>query len=345
MLAKIHNNLKKYMILYVIVSIGLGWLLGYQYGHAVKHYQPTLKTLISVAVFLMIYPMMVNIRMSALVKALKNWKGLGLVLTYNFVWAPLFGYAMGRIFLHDPQLGFGFFMAMVVPCSSMSIGYTGLSEGNLELATVSVVTSFIVAIAAIPFWAKLLGGSFNVPVPMGLLLHTIIVVLILPMILGYLTRIALLRWLKEENFKKIVPLFASLTLIGMYMIVFLIFLMKANVLIKKWQLVALLFIPSTAFYLVTLALVTGISKLLGFSYEDHMGMVFASTGKNEGTAIAIATSAFSPLVAVPAAMMPIFQIVFLVGYLKLEGQVRKLFGAKPIEAERTMPHAKEVRSV
>ena len=116
-----------------------------------------------------------------------------------------------------------------------------------------------------------------------------------------------------------------------YMIVFPIFLMKAHVLVQKAHLILLLFIPSIAFYVVTLALVTWLNKLLGFGYEDHMGMVYASTGKNEGTAIAIATSAFSPLVAVPPAMMPIFQIVFLVGYLKMEPIIRRYFGAKTRE--------------
>jgi len=102
------------------------------------------------------------------------------------------------------------------------------------------------------------------------------------------------------------------------------------------------------------------------SYDDHMGIVFASTGKNNGTAIALATAAFSPLVAVPAATLPIFQIIwvysnpvvgaplrspwagarpaptthfertqiiFLVGYLKLEKRVRRYFGGpKPTPA-------------
>ena len=56
-----------------------------------------------------------------------------------------------------------------------------------------------------------------------------------------------------------------------------------------------------------------------------MAVVFASTGKNNGTAIAIATMAFSPLVAIPAATMPIFQILFLVVYLKLAEPVRRYF--------------------
>ncbi|HQJ30933.1 MAG TPA: hypothetical protein PLG18_07340, partial [Syntrophales bacterium] len=51
----------------------------------------------------------------------------------------------------------------------------------------------------------------------------------------------------------------------------------------------------------------------------------ASTGKNNGTAIAIAATAFSPLVAVPAATMPIFQILFLVLYLKAAHRIRHYF--------------------
>jgi ACR3 family arsenite efflux pump ArsB len=58
-------------------------------------------------------------------------------------------------------------------------------------------------------------------------------------------------------------------------------------------------------------------------------VVFASTGKNNGTAIAIATTAFSPLVAVPAATMPIFQILLLVFYLKAAERIRAYFGGEP----------------
>ena len=54
-------------------------------------------------------------------------------------------------------------------------------------------------------------------------------------------------------------------------------------------------------------------------------ILFARTGKNNGTAIAIAMMAFPPLVAVPAATMPIFQIVFLVLYLKMAQWLRAYF--------------------
>lgn len=74
--------------------------------------------------------MMINVRLEALAKAIRNLKGLGLTLGYNFLWAPLFGFVLSKLFLHDPEVGFGFLLVMVVPCSSMSIGYTGLAGGE-----------------------------------------------------------------------------------------------------------------------------------------------------------------------------------------------------------------------
>ncbi|MCD6290867.1 MAG: arsenic resistance protein [Anaerolineae bacterium] len=327
LLKKILEHLKSHLLWYVAAAIAIGWPLGYVGRSFIKQHQPTLKTLITVVVFLMIYPMMINIRLEALAKAVRNLKGLGLTLAYNFVWAPLFGFALSKLFLHDPEVGFGFLLVMVVPCSSMSIGYTGLAGGNLELATVAVATSFVTAIAAIPFWLGTLGGAFNVPVPMGILMNAVLTVLILPMVLGYITRLVLIRWLGESGFKRLAPLFPSITLASMYLIIFLIFFMKAAVLVQKWQLMVWLIVPNLLFVVVTLAVITWTDRRLGLSYADHMGIVFASTGKNNGTAIALATAAFSPLVAVPAATLPIFQIIFLVGYIKLEEWLRQYFGA------------------
>lgn len=327
MLKRIQEHFSSFMLWYVTVDIILGWVLGYRNMAFTQAHASTLSSLVTVLVFLMIYPMMVNIRLEALLQAFHNLKGIGLTLFYNFLWAPLFGFLLSKLFLHDPQVGFGFLLVMVVPCSSMSIGYTGLAQGNLELATVAVATSFVAAVAAIPFWLGVLGGSFNVPVPIGLLMNAVLTVLILPMLLGYLTRLALRKFLGEKGFREVAPLFPSITLVSMFLIMFMIFFMKAGILVQKWQLMAWLVVPNLLFTVVTLAPVTWFDRKVGLSYEDHMGIVFASTGKNNGTAIALATAAFSPMVSIPAATLPIFQIIFLIGYLKLEPVIRRYFGA------------------
>jgi len=325
----LQEHLNKWLLVYVVLAMAAGLTLGYPNAAWTKAHQDIVSNLTTLAVFFIIYPMMVNLKIESLVKAGKNIKGLSLAVLYNFLWAPLVGSLLAAVFLHDPLLALGFLLVMVVPCSSMSIGYTGLSGGNIELATVTVALSFVLAVFAVPLWMMLFASQYQVVVPIRDMLMSILTVLIAPMILGYLTRLALVRRLGEKGFQRLQPLFPSLSLIAMYGIVFLIFFAKATMIVDKWQTVAVLIFPNALFIAITLVVVTWLNRRLGLSYRDHMAVVFASTGKNNGTAIAIATTAFSPLVAIPAATMPIFQIMFLVSYLKMADWLRGYFSERP----------------
>lgn len=337
MLKKIQQHLKRYMLIYVLVAMILGLALGYPNAPWTKAHKTTVKTLTLVIVFLIIYPMMVNLKMESLAQAGRNWKRLILALAYNFLWAPLFGYLLAKGFLHDPLLALGFLLVMVVPCSSMSIGYTGLSEGNVELATVTVALSFLVAVGAVPLWMSLFAGQYEVSVPIGDMLLSILEVLIAPMLLGTLTRIMLVRRFGQQRYRRWQPFFPTLSLLAMFAIVFIIFFAKAIVIVTKWQTVLLLLVPEALFFLVTLLFITFLNRWMKIPYEEHMALVFASAGKNNGTAIAIAATAFSPLVAIPASVMPVFQIFFLVSYLKLADRLKVFFAQKAGPEQALMP--------
>jgi ACR3 family arsenite transporter len=324
----LQDHLNKWLLLYVLAAMSLGLALGHPMAEWVKQNSSLLSNVTNLAVFLIIYPMMINLKIEAMLKASKNIKGILLAVAYNFLWSPLLGWILAHAFLTDPLLALGFLLVMVVPCSSMSIGYTGLAEGNLELATVVVAMSFILAIVAVPIWMTIFASNYQVPLPIRDLIMSMFTVLIAPMVLGYLTRQLLTRTLGKERFKDIQPLFPSLSLMAMYGIVFLIFFAKASMIIDKWQTVLLLVVPNALFIVITLVVGTWINKQVGLSYRDHMAIIFASTGKNNGTAIAIATTAFSPLVAIPAATMPIFQIILLVLYLKLAPRIEDYFKSK-----------------
>jgi len=178
----------------------------------------------------------------------------------------------------------------------MAIGYTGLAKGDLELATVVVAVSFVLAIVAVPLWMTLFAGRYAVAVPIGDLINSILTVLVAPMVLGYVARRALLRWLGNARFAAIGPLFPALSLLGMYSIVFLIFFAKATMILDRWQTVAILLVPNAIFIALSLAVLTWLDHRLHLGYAEHMTIAFTATGKNNGTAIAIATTAFSPMV-------------------------------------------------
>jgi ACR3 family arsenite efflux pump ArsB len=329
----VQQNLSKWMLLYVVLALGIGLLLGQANAGLIKANQDLLKTFSTVAVFLIIYPMMVNLKIESLLSAGKNLKGLGLAMFFNFIWGPLFGWLLARVFIADPSLALGFYLATVVPCSSMSVGYTGLAKGNVELATLTVALSFVLAIAAVPLWMTLFAAQRQVPLPMHEMLVTIVSVLIAPLLIGYLTRRALVRWLGEAKSQRLQPLFPSLSMLGMYALVFLIFFSKAGLIVGKWQTVGGMLVPEALFVGVTLIVVTWVNRRLRLPYADHMAVVFASTGKNEATALAISTMAFGPLVAIAPATVPVFQILFLVLNVRLAERVRRYFAKAPTVAK------------
>ena len=321
----VQEHLNRWMLAYVSLAIVVGLVLGEAFAAGVKANTGTLGGLTTGAVFLIIYPMMVSVRFEALLRAGRNLRGIGIALLFNFVWAPVVGWVLASVFLSDPLLALGFLLVMVVPCSSMAIGYTGLAKGDLELATVVVALSFVLAIVAVPAWMTLFASQYSIAVPMGDLINSILTVLVAPMVLGYLTRRALLRLLGAPRFASIGPLFPALSLLGMYAIVFLIFFAKATLILDRWQTVAILLVPNAIFIALSLGVLTLLDRRLGLGYAEHMAVAFTSTGKNNGTAIAIAATAFSPMVAIPAATMPIFQILLMVLYLRAATRIRGWF--------------------
>ena len=322
---KLAKNLQKYLLLYSLIAIFLGLVLGANFRVQNK---PLMSDIATALVFLMIYPMMINLNISRFPLFLKKPKTILLSLIYNFVITPLISILMIHFFISDPNLAVGFLLVMLIPGSSMSIGYTGLAGGSLEVATIALGINFILIPVLLPIFMHIMSSSYHVAIPIWVLIKTILLVLILPMILGDLTRRAILKRGGKKKFIEIKPFLSTITMVSMLLIVALIFFMKADLLIKKWQILALLSMVTLIYILVMLAIITWIDKRAGLSYAEHMGIVFLSTGKNNGTAIAIAMLAFNPMVAIPAATLPLFQIIFLILYLHFSEKIKNYFGEK-----------------
>ena len=317
------KNLQKYLLLYSLVAIFSGLVLGTNFTVQNKNLMSDVAT---VLVFLMIYPMMINLNISRFPSFLKKPKAILLSLIYNFAITPLISILMIHFFINDPDLAVGFLLVMLIPGSSMSIGYTGLAGGSLEVATIALGINFVLIPVLLPIFIHIMSSSYHIAIPIWVLIKTILLVLIPPMILGDLTRRAILKKKGVEKFIEIKPFFSTITMLSMLFIVGLIFFMKADLLIKKWQILALLSVLTLAYIVIMLTIITWIDKKMGLSYGEHMGIAFLSTGKNNGTAIAIAMLAFSPMVAIPAATLPLFQIVFLILYLHFSTKIKNYFG-------------------
>lgn len=325
-LAGLADNLKGNLLWYSLGAIAVGWLLGLLFPAFAAHQAGLFKTLTTVLIFLMIYPMMVNLNVGKLMEVAKDPKAVLLSLGYNFLVTPAISLALSALFFrNNPQIALGFWLVMLIPGGSMSLGYTGLAKGNLEVGAIALGLNFIVVPFTLPFIMHLLGGAYKVHVPLGSLISTVVLVLLVPLVLGDITRRIILRASGKKGYEATKPLLSSITMLGMLLVVAVIFFTKAELLAQKWTLLIPLALVTLLYLAIMFPFMTWLNRILSLSYEEHMGIAFLSTSKNNGTAIAIALMAFNPLTAIPAATLPLFQIIFSIVYVQLAQRVRRLF--------------------
>jgi len=356
-LERLRDHLDKFLGIYVGLMIVIGIVTGYYAMGWVRLHAGALNDLMMASIYIMIFPMMVMLNVRGLAGAFRNWKVVSAVVLLNFAYGPLMAIALGQAFVGSPFVRLGLFVAWLVPCSSMSIGYVGLMRGDINSATSMVALSFILSLALIPVEAGLYMSTFARGIALSgaalsavetSLVMTIIEVLLIPLVVAIPTREALVRMMGRDGFRRISPLFPSLTMIGMFIIIFTIFFAHAGVLITHIVDVLGVFYSAMVFGTVSLAVLTVLFRHLNLGrsrdpverYRSAMVAILTGIPKNEATAIAISTVALASLgsqvaflAAMPPSLLPAFQVVFIITYLKLRDRLIKYFGSSPEELE------------
>ncbi len=325
--ARLAQHLRNYLFWYATGAIATGWTLGVLGADLAAILQPRLAPAMTVLVFLMIFPMMIGLNLELLPKVLAKPRPIALSLIYNFVLTPVISYLLAQGLSGSPELALGFYLVMLIPGSSMAVAYTGMAGGSLEVATIAQMTGFLVVPLVLPLFLHFLGQAYDIHVPLGSLAVTVVTVLILPMILGDITRRLMIHKRGPKALERVKPLLGLIPMLTMLLLISLIFFTQGAMLAHNWRMLLPLLTATFVFMAVMLALMSWLDRYLGLNYAEHMAVAFVCSGKNNATAIAIAVSvtAFSPLVAVPAATLPLFQILFLIAYLHLSDRLRSYY--------------------
>lgn len=322
--------MRKYLPLCVLLAISSALLIGYYFPgvKVLKHFIPFL-------LFLMLYPMMVNLKVEDISKAVKDPKLFFIAVLMNFLLTPILGALWAHIlFSHtDPYLAVGFILKVTVPCSGMVAAWTGYADGRVESALVVVALSLILAIFLVPFWMWALAGIY-VSVDPLMIFKKMLLIVVIPLLLGLVTRKILVRKYGEATYKKqIAPYFPAVSTCGMLPMVFVIISTQANLIIANFHWILLVVLGISTLYPILFMLTILFSKVAHVDYGNGMALGYSVTAKNHAITIGIATTAFGGTLAVlPAAVAPIIQIPIMLLCLKLSNRIKKFF------------HLQEVRS-
>jgi ACR3 family arsenite efflux pump ArsB len=285
-----------------------------------------LKSLIIPLTFLMVYPMMINLQIA---KVLSGGDfSLQLVTQLiNFAVVPFFAFGIGKIFFNDqPLILLGLLLTSLLPTSGMTISWTGFAKGNLNSAIKMTVIGLIAGSIATPFYAKWLMGKV-VEIPLSDVFQQIVIIVFLPMLLGFATKQILLKTVGESKYnkqlKKQFPVFSTIGVLG---IVFVAMALKAKSIVGNPTIILSYFVPLIIIYFGNFALSTLIGKFF-FNREDAIALVYGTVMRNLSIALAIAMTAFGKEqgseIALIIAMGYIIQVQSAAWYVKFTD---KIFG-------------------
>lgn len=287
MLRNALTAVKENLIYVVIGSLVAGLAFGQVVGPGTKS---LLKAAVLPVLFLMIYPMMINIDLREVLNLRGHAKPVGLSLLVNFVVAPLVAVGLARTFFAgNPAYAVGLYFIALIPTSGMTAAWTGLADGDLEAALVAMAVNLLAAVAILPAYLSMLVPASVVFDPTALY-RQLAQVVVIPMVAGNLTRHVLLRRYDSDGFKRLKPTFGGLSSVGVMLIVFIAMSMRSQSILADPIASASTIVPLVVFYAVVLAVGAGLGRAL-LDTERGVALVYATSMRNLSIAVAIVVAA------------------------------------------------------
>lgn len=314
-------KINKRLVVVIPAMMAAGYLFGISTG---PEPLSILKGLILPFTFLMVYPMMVTLNIKALQDGIKNVRLQIFAQCINFLVVPFVAYGLGLIFFRDqPYMALGLLLASLLPTSGMTISWTGFAKGNLAAAVNMTVIGLTLGSLATPFYVQGLMGA-KVDVDLMLVVKQIVIIVFLPMFLGYLTRQVFLKKYGLQEFKKTwAPRFPSLSTVGVLGIVFVAIALKARGISENPAILSGIFTPLLIIYLFNFGLSTVLGRMF-FNRGDAIALVYGTVMRNLSIALAIAINAFGSKgadAALVIAVSYIIQVQSAAWYVKFSDRI------------------------
>lgn len=319
-------KINKRLVVVIPAMMAAGYLFGLGVAPASLS---TLKALILPFTFLMVYPMMVTLNIKALQDGIKNVRLQLSAQCINFLVVPFVAYGLGLVFFQDqPYMALGLLLASLLPTSGMTISWTGFAKGNLAAAVNMTVIGLTLGSLATPFYVQALMGA-KVDVDLMLVVKQIVIIVFLPMLLGYLTRQAFLQKYGPQEFKNTwAPRFPSLSTVGVLGIVFVAIALKAKGISENPAILGGILAPLLIMYGLNFGLSTVVGRMF-FKRGDAIALVYGTVMRNLSIALAIAVNAFGTKgadAALVIAVSYIIQVQSAAWYVKFSDRI---FGPAP----------------
>jgi ACR3 family arsenite transporter len=247
---------------YLSVWVGLSILAGLFFGNlfpslfnlvASLEYAHV-NLLIAIFIWLMIYPMMVQVDFTAIKDIGKRPQGIWLTLVINWLIKPFTMAALGWLFFKvlfagwvDPQSADEYIAGMILlgvaPCTAMVFIWSQLVKGDANYTLVQVSLNDIIMIFAFAPIAAFLLGITDLTVPWETLLISVVLYVLLPLLAGFFTRQHIIKNKGLPELTSFLNHIKPWSILGLLATVVLLFGFQAETILQQPFIIVLIAIP------------------------------------------------------------------------------------------------------
>lgn len=297
---------EKYLTVWVAICIIAGIAIGHFAGdniQALSNFEIYKVNIpVAILIWLMIYPMMLQVDFSSIKNVGKRPKGLILTLVVNWLIKPftmaffawVFFSKIYSAFISPEQAGeyiAGAILLGAAPCTAMVFVWSYLTDGDPNYTLVQVsVNDLIILIAFIPIVGLLLGIT-DISIPYDTLTASIVVFVVIPLLAGYITHKRLIARKGEAWFKnKFLPKFKPVSILALLSTLVLLFAFQGDTIINKPLIILLVAIPLViqTYFIFFITWLAGRKLKLPHTICSPAAMIGASNFFELAVAVAIA---------------------------------------------------------
>ncbi|MBN1597875.1 MAG: ACR3 family arsenite efflux transporter [Bacteroidales bacterium] len=317
------GSFEKYLTLWVALCIISGIVIGHFTGDRIvilsnfEIYKVNIP--VAILIWLMIYPMMLQVDFSSIKNVGKRPKGLILTIIVNWLIKPFTMTFFAWIFFSKlysaiilPEQAGEYIAGAIIlgaaPCTAMVFVWSYLTDGDPNYTLVQVsVNDLIILIAFVPIVGILLGIT-NVTIPYNTLVASIVVFVVIPLLAGYITHKLLVGKRGEEWFKYVfLPRFKSISILALLSTLILLFAFQGTEIAKKPFMILLVAVPLIIQTYFIFFIVWFVGRLLKLPHNicSPASMIGASNFFELAVAVAIALFGLQS----PAAMVTVVGVL------------------------------------
>ena len=249
---------ERYLSIWVALCIATGVLLGNifpdSFNFIAKLEYSHVNFIVAIFIWIMIYPMMVQIDFTSIKDVKNSPSGLLLTLGVNWLVKPFTMLFLGWLFFKilfsawvDPGTAKEYIAGMILlgvaPCTAMVFVWSHMTKGDPNYTLVQVSLNDIIMIFAFAPIAGLLLGISDIAVPWNTLIYSVLLYVVLPLGAGVLTRKIFDRTTGERSLATFLNRLKPGSILGLLLTVVLLFGFQAEVILEKPLAIGLIAIP------------------------------------------------------------------------------------------------------